>query len=684
MLEDLDIPALTKKRLDLAVTNTKDKFQRFNEFDAIMNAQGIDQEGNAQMHNPYSWSTVETIVTRELARVPSVNFSSRVPNDPQADLKSKQKQALWDEWYDKSNFFMTAVPWAKEALAYGTSILKVTWKTQTQEVSKYRYDESGLPALKEGTDEYDTETVEVTKYDDPYPEHVDPYHFFVDPNATSLEDARWVIHRYLKTYEELEDETVGGKPLYDNLDELKDRLTALSVTDTNMSPEDAVRHEYAYGRRSREDSTVDHFLCYEMWDKEAGTMCVVAAGEVVIREQPWPYWHGKFPFVRQIDSIVPHEFYGKGEIEPVLHQQYALDTMDSIVTDNAVELQENMWKVSGSIDETELVRRPNGVIHYDKTLGEDVEPIEMPNILAPGLQVREQYKSDMQQALGITDYTQAADSTIDRTATGTNLKSQQQNARFQHKIQLFENAVEEVAWQVMSLYQQYVTQPRLLQIEGPDGQKFPVYASPQDLASDFSVKVRAGSTAPLDKTAQRQDALELYQLFSQYPDPGVQFQAARELVATFDEFPLLLQAIEKSGAQQGGQADPQLAQAQQQHEQQMQAQQQQAQAQMAQQAQMHQQQMQLKMAELNQKNQALQGQMQLEQTKQQTAAISKQPQAPHISEIIPFQNMPAVAQDALLKEVGLPTGAVAEQAQSAQQDAQMAQMKAKRPTQPAA
>ena len=681
--QDLDLSGKVRLRLGNAVSLTKLKFQLFTEFDKIYNQSGLDQDSNAQIHNPYSWATIETITPRMVARKPTLTYSPEIPAKQQQEMVAKSQQGLFDHWYAKDGVFSKLVTWVKSSEIYGTSHVKLYWKTTKQTMRSYEYGPDGLPNM--AGKKLAVKEEEVTVFDDPTLENVNIYHLFVDPNATGLTDARWVIHRYYKTIGELESITENGKQVYKNLDQLKNHIRSTIDSD---SPEDSLRHEYAFLRRNRSDKTIDLVTCLEMWDMEAGTVCTIAEGEVEIRpEQPLPFWHGRLPFVRLLDSINPGEYYGKGEIEPVLKQQYALDTMDSIVTDNAIELQMNMWKVSGDIDESELQSRPNGVIHYNEQLGEKVDEVVRPDIIMPGLKAREEFKADMQQALGIADYTRGADSTADRTATGSNIKAQSANARFAHKIQLFEEAMEEVGYQVMALYQQFMTDTKDIEVKGPLGQPQQVRLTPQQIAGRTVCKVEAGSSAPVDKDAQREDALNLYQLLQHVQDPQVQYQLTRELVQTFN-FPNLLSAIDQSfqsQMQQGGQGqpqDPMLAQKAQQHQQQLAQADQQQQMSMQQAAQQHQQQIQVQQqqmqATMQTKMAEMQSRLEIEKMKTQNAMMQKQ-QAPHISEILPYKDLPPAAQDAILQQNGLPTGAqqqAADQVNQAQSQLQM-QLKAK-------
>jgi len=671
--EDLEACDKVKYRLSHAVSATKLKFQNFNEFDKVYHQSGIEQQTNAQMHNPYSWSSVETITPRLVARKPKVLYSPLQSDSDLQQSQAKDQTALFNYWYAKDRVFSKLVSWVKGSQIYGTDHVKIYWKTETTNRKKYEYGDDGLPKVDSKSKKLAITTEESITFDDPTLENVSIYHLFVDPSATSLYDARWVIHRYYKTITELREAMENGKPIYQNLDELEGHIRSTIDSD---SPEDSLRHQYAFLRRNRVDKSIDIVTILEMWDIEKGTMVTIAEGEFEIRpQQVFPFWHGRAPFVRLVDSLVPGEYYGKGEIEPVLNQQYALDTMDSLVIDNAIQQQQDMWKISGNIDESELQKRPNGVIHFNANLGESIDQIVTPDLIKPGLEVREQLKSDMQQGLGITDYTQGADSTVDRTATGTNIKAQSANARFAHKIQLFEEAIEEVGFQVMALYQQFMTEEKIVEVLDEMGKKTIKRLTPAQIAGEFNVTVEAGSSAPVDKDAQREDALTLYQLMQPIQDPQVQFQLTKELVQTFN-FPDLLQSINQYfNSQQSGSPDPALAAAQQQHDQKMQQADQQHQMNLQQQAQQHQQELALAQQHHQETAQLAMQQMQATaQTKQAEVAsrleiekmklINSQvqknqaPPAPHISEVLPFQYLPPESQDALLTSVGLPGGAV--------------------------
>ena len=507
---------ILKSRIQLGINNTKNKFEVFNNCDAVYHGSGKEQFTNSKIYNPYSWANIETIVPRMVAQRPSVEYK---PREPQDEMSSDIHTALFEYWWNKDQAFEKVVSWIKNALIYGTGVAKLYWKNTEREVTSYEFNQMGKPLIDENG-EFITKTEKITETDDPCMEVVNIYDFFVDPEATDIQDAEWVIHRYYKSLAELEE---AG--YYENLKKLKRYISKIE-----KSPEETERHELAFGHRGEQDDTVDKIEIWEMWDRDGLT--VMAAGEVVIREQSNPFWHGQKPFIALKDSIVPHEFYGKGEIEPVIKLQHALNTIQNQIMDNRTQTLMNMWKVTGeNVDESELVFRPNGVIHLSSEY-EKVDPIVPPDLTANAQKDLSLIKSDIQQALGIYDYTKGADSGTNKTATGISLVQEAANARFNHKIQLLEEALKTLGEMVLALYQQFITDEKVLRVVGKRGEEF-VRVIPAEIAGQYDCVPEAGSTLLIDKQKEREDIMQLYSVFAQEPFENLKMELKRKILEKF-------------------------------------------------------------------------------------------------------------------------------------------------------
>lgn len=505
------IVSLVRDRRATAVKEQKPKFDRFSDFDYIYNNKLKHYDPNipAKVFNPIVWSFIETIITRMLAKTPTIAYKPRENMDT---TNAQIFTDLFSYWFDKCNIYPKIVDWTKECLIYGTSVIKVDWYTsKPRAVTSYIYDVDGTPMVDENG-EYMTEETEVIDYDDPRVTPVNIYDFFIDPSAKNINDAAWVVYQYWANIDDLmlENETGAtyGKEIYKKkeLDSIRREKA------TNYNEYEAKRRE-ATGLDTQQaaDLTVDKCLIWEMWENDR--LVVVADGMKVIRDTKNPYWHGKKPFIHLVDSIVPKEFWGKGEIEPIEKLLHALNTTQNQRITNVNRILDPMWKSKTSVDEDELNFIDNGIIHVNDM--EDVQMVEMPDVTSGAYQEAETIKEDMQRALGVTDYVQGIQ-TPGQTAKEVEIKTSQANARFSHKVKLFEEmGLKELGDMVYQLYQQYITKERVVRIVGAQGEEY-VTVAPAELVGQFDVAPESQSTLATDSEAEYEKFANLYSMVQPY------------------------------------------------------------------------------------------------------------------------------------------------------------------------
>ena len=505
----MDILATTKKRYNLALENQRDKFQKFNEFDFIYHSKLKDFDPNipSKVFNPIAWSFIETIVTRMLAKNPVIVYQPREDSDrAKAELASE----LFSYWYSKTNQYPTIVSWVKDALIYGTGILKVDWFTSpTRMVKSYQTDENGEAAVDEQGNFIINEEP-VIDFDDPRTMNVNLYDFFIDPSATSIDDAKWVIHQYYASIKDLEAENKAaeqhGKVIYN-----KSALRRLKAGTPKPNEFEAERKKSAGFNSQPNDETVDRIKIWEMW--ENGRCVFIADESEIIRDETNYFWHGKKPFIRIVDSIVPHEFFGKGEIEPIEKLVHALNTTQNQRITNVNRVLSPMWKARDSVDDDELQFIDNGIVHVSDK--DDANIIAIPDITSKANEEQGQLTDTMQRALGVTDYVQGIQ-TPGQTAKEVEIKTSQANARFAHKIKLFEEmGLKELGEFVQKLYQQFITKSKIIRITN-NPEDILIEVKPEDLVGEFDVMPESESTLETDQQAEFTKFLNLFNLLQPY------------------------------------------------------------------------------------------------------------------------------------------------------------------------
>lgn len=503
--------SLVKERYDIARKNQEPKFNRFSEFDNIYHNKLKNSDPNipSQVFNPIVWSFIETIITRMLAKTPTIAYKPREQSD---ETNSQIFTDLFSYWFDKCNIYPKIVQWVKNCLIYGTGIVKVDWYTsKPREINSYVFGLDGEPMVDENG-QYMTQTTQTIEYDDPRLTVVNMYDIFVDPSCETIENADWIVYQYWANHSdlELENEKAAeyGKKIYNKheLDSIKREKAA------NYNQYEGARREATGLDASKvEDKTVDRCLIWEMWEDDR--LVVVADGMRVIRDSKNPYWHGKKPFIRLVDSIVPKEFWGKGEIEPIEKLLHALNTTQNQRITNVNRVLSPMWKAKPTVDDDELNFIDNGIIHVNDL--QDAELIPMPDVTSRAYQEAEAIKEDMQRALGVTDYVQGVQ-TPDQTAKEVEIKTAQSNARFAHKVKLFEEmALKDLGEIFYQLYQQYTTKERVVRIVGNKGEQY-IRVTPQDIIGEYDVIPESESSLAVDSEAEFTKYFNLFSVLRQY------------------------------------------------------------------------------------------------------------------------------------------------------------------------
>lgn len=455
---------------------------------------------------PYVFSIVETVVPRLISNV----FASRpyigvLPVNEFSVEKAKAHENLLDyQLNQKIGIVSLAVSWFKEALLYGTSILKVGWEYEEGEVwtEKPSLEVFGVPIGTQRVKE-----TQVIK-DDPLVEHIDLWDFYIDPEATDIDDARYCIHRVYRDLEHLRRmEEIG---IYSNIDKVVKSFS-------DQSYDIGVAQRLSDIGMQSNDGQSGKIELLEYWRDDR--VVVVANRAVVIRNEENPYYHRKKPFVRLVDTLVPHEFYGIGEIEPLEHLQYELNSLRNQRMDNINIIINKMWKIQrgADIDPKQLQSRPGGIIEVDEM--DDVQELEMDDVTGNIVEnVIEMIRRDMDNAVGVYDYARGETTDRRETATTASILSTAANERFKLKITIIEDlGLRRLGQLLIQNNQQFITTERAIRILGKDGFQI-ITIRPEDIRGQFDVMPLGSSIEPVvNKNNRLQNFINLYNVLSQSP-----------------------------------------------------------------------------------------------------------------------------------------------------------------------
>jgi len=493
-------------------TPYKNKWDRFYKmYRGVLDEKNYPWQSNIWV--PLSFSTIETVVPRLVSNRPQIDILPREPNDEKyAQIMGK----IIDYQWDMMNMNVLLPEVVKEMCIYGTVILKNYWyKEESNVIDKQMVDET-MPELGQVEVEENK-----TIYNGPKVEIVDLYDFFIDPKATTIDNAEWVIHRSMRTLDYLHEMMEDGK--YKNIKLLEDEGTFIVSDDEKQQRRSTIGISMPVEQKN--DKLIE---ILEYWTDER--VITVANRKIIIRDQENPFRHGKKPFIACVDQKIPHEFYGMGELEPIETLQYELNDRRNQRMDNVTLILNRMWIVQNGkgVDEDELVSDAGGVVHTDDPNA--ISQLVLPDVTSSSYQEETIIKADIQQTSGVTDFTRgmSSDALANDTATGISLLQEASNARFRLKIQNIEDMMlKRLGENLVSMNNQFLSDETTIRIVGDEGREFQL-VKPEDIKGNFDVSVQAGSTIPGNETIMKKQVMEMFKLFA--GDPEVDQRELKKMV----------------------------------------------------------------------------------------------------------------------------------------------------------
>ncbi|PLR84652.1 hypothetical protein CVD25_01050 [Bacillus canaveralius] len=486
---------------------------------------------------PYTFVQVETILPRMVeglfASRPYVAIKGREKMD-EPNAKAHEILLDWQlgDRMDIRDIFSSGL---KGLTLYGTGVAYTGWKYEEQQVIRKQMmdvvevDENEEPIIGyDGSLQYLTDEegepiqelqpvkMNIVAHDDPEVKFLDLFLFFTDPHSEDIDDARYCGHIEYMTKEELqnlEKMELGHKFDWDeisNEDKLNDsknqRMSSVGLpsASTSINSEDALYEVIHY------------------WEDDKKVMIINRT--YVAFEGENPFWHKKKPYVKDVYTEVPGEFYGMGVVEIMEDLQDELNTERNMRIDYRAFSLRRMFKVrrGSDISRSELKWRPGGIINVDNM--DDVQEFKVEAGIGASFGQEDMIKQDMKDASGAHDVVMGTANTSE-TATTTMTKDNNASVRFKHIISSIENRLlTGIARHIIQLNQQFIDDEKILRVAGQNGDDW-VTISPEEIQGEFDLVPMGTSVEPLaNKEAFKQRMIELYNVIAgdammiQFPD----------------------------------------------------------------------------------------------------------------------------------------------------------------------
>lgn len=493
---------------------------------------------------PVCFWIIETVTPRLVAQLPKF---TAYPVGPDDQMAAKKMETLLDWAVDQSDLYVELVKAFKSALKYGTGIIKTYHRVDkrryrstktvtmpmTQQVQEFMLDpETGEPMVDfDGQPMMTTREVQVpgpsvsvpqkqtyVAYDGPAAECIDIFNFWVAPEAHDVDSARYVIHRVYKEMDYLK------KKVKDGIYRLPENFTWDDITATDEDPAMERLSSIGLGDMG-DDPTRKPVEILEFWTDD-GRVITLVNRKAIFRVSENPFDHSEKPFVRVLDYVQEHEFWGVGEIEPLEGLQDLQNALVNTRLDNVRLVMNAMFAVNMNYieDESDLESRPGGVIRLrgDLTPNEVIQRIDLGDVTSSAFNEAEINERTIEKVSGVSAYQMGLDSpSYNNTATGVAIIQEQGASRFGLKAKMAElMGLRRLGRHYGSIIQQFTTEDRWIRLAGPEGQYVFQHFTPESLHGGLDYDIESESVTQTQM--QRQNTKQtILQLMAQYNPAGV-------------------------------------------------------------------------------------------------------------------------------------------------------------------
>lgn len=469
--------------------STKHQSQRQNAYVARYRAyRGFLEKANdvwqSQLSPPYVFQIIETI----FAMIASEHPRSRVLPEGEADIAgSLALDRLIPQQRRKDKFDAKYARFVRQALIIGNSPMKVGWESSRRKVKRRVYDElSGAMQTVEA---------DVNVMDQNVSDVLDASDFFWDPSVSRLEDSPYCIARWFVPYRDLK-----GDPNYKNLDMLKDMPRGGDAR-TGMKDE-AIQ---------RDRSNLVELL--EYWD--ADRLLVVANGEILVRDQPQPFWHGKLPFVMATPVPDIYSAEGLSETELIMDIQAAIWLFLNQRIDNTRLISNAIIMYRDTMDDPDKLVFEPGALWPVNDPGEIMMWTPNQNIGQASLEAENELKQDLLNITAAMEYLGGASSELmqNNTATGVSIMANAAQGRVLAKRQECYDPLKDKGEMEIANIQQFFRGPTQIRMPGATADvpfKFQMVHA-QDILCNASYDIE-NATESMNRQERRDEAMQLFQV----------------------------------------------------------------------------------------------------------------------------------------------------------------------------
>ena len=448
-----------------------------------------------------AFATINIIAPNISVNYPKISVNATNPANAANAVIAEAVVNYWWRYKDIRTEFRRAV---KDSLTCGHGWVKVGYRFVEEE--QVNEGESLDPI-----DGNEITPITVVVEDSPFAERVSPMDVFVDPDATSMHDIKWIAQRIRRPLTDVKNDKRYSKVA-------RDQIETMAVSRYSDDP----------SKKKIYDKTEGYAEIWEYYDISTKTMSVFSetSDQFLIKPTPMPYSFGQ-PFVMLRNYDVPDHFYPIGDLESIEPLQRELnETRTQMMNHRKKYSRKYLYKESAfdNLGRTALESDEDNVmvpVISDEALSSIVAAF--PAVINPSdfYDQTQMIIGDIDRVSGVSEIQRGGTSEIRRTATESSLVQDASNARTADKLAMIEQAISECGRRMVSLARQFMTGEQVARVIGKDGEPVWIQYDRDYLEGDFDFEVVAGSTQPHNESFRRQMALQMVDAMAPFAGAGI-------------------------------------------------------------------------------------------------------------------------------------------------------------------
>lgn len=455
-----------------------------------------------------AFSTINVIAPSVAVNHPKITVGARRSEDGDKAIVTEAIINYWWRHYDCQKQVRRAVD---DYLIVGHAWLKVGYRFVEEEQVKEVHNSEDTD-VSDPSQGMSLETEMVVLEDRPFVERVSPFDVFVDPDATSMDDIKWIAQRVRRPLLDVRNDERYNRQA---------RMDAAASRYSKWSGEDDRPRQ----SRDERDAYTD---VWEFYDLKRQTMSVFCDGgeNFLVNPTKMPYAFGH-PFVMMRNYDIPEHFYPMGELEAIEPLQYELNATRTQMMNHRKRFSRKWLYKESAFDvpgrdalesDEDNVMVP---VISDEPLSAVVQA--MPAVVNPPemYTLTNQIMGDIDRISGVAEFMRGGASEISRTATEAAMMQDAQNARTSDKLAEVERTIATTAKRLIGLAQQYLTGEHVARVVGSGAMPIWVNFDRDYIMGEFDFEVEAGSTQPVNESFRRQMALQMVDAMAPFVGAGV-------------------------------------------------------------------------------------------------------------------------------------------------------------------